>query len=252
MRADRSCSCSAVISQRRTFLGAIAATAAVPLFLSRTVHAETTKRIAGIAMPDSALARRVTEFARDSYPPFLFNHCMRTYLFGALAMNGMGRKFDSQEAFAGAVLHDLGLMPSFESPHGSFEIDGADAAERFLLAKAGNRAMAEVVWHSIVGHDGRWAIATHQGPEAMLVASGASADVVGPDLHLESAAIEAILRAFPRLQFKQRFTDALVAHCRRKPGSQRGTWLDGLDRELNPGAYAETVQKQIADAPFSE
>lgn len=252
MTTARPCQCHAHVSDRREFLSVGAVIAAAALLVPRTARADAPRQIAGIALPDSALARRVTEFGRQSYPAFLFNHCMRTYFFGALAMNQMGRRFDAEEAFAGAILHDLGLMPAFESPHASFEGDGADAAEKFLLAHGEGYAKAETVWHSIVDHDGRWAIATHDGPESMLVAAGASADVVGPDINFEPSTIDAILRSFPRLQFKKRFTETVIAHCRRKPGSQRGTWLGGLDRELNPGAYTGTIERQIADAPFPE
>ena len=55
-----------------------------------------------------------------------------------------------------------------------------------------------------------------------------------------------------RLQFKRRFTQLAIDHCRRKPASQRGTWLEGLCREQVPGAFADTVEQDIAAAPFSE
>jgi hypothetical protein len=34
--------------------------------------------------------------------------------------------------------------------------------------------------------------------------------------------------------------------------SQRGTWLEGLCREQVPSAWTDTVEREIADAPFSE
>ena len=87
----------------------------------------------------------------------------------------------------------------------------------------------EAVWQAIVLHDGRFALAEHQGGEAMLVAMGAGSDVLGPDSGvIETRRIEEILEAFPRLQFKQRFTALAVEHCKRKPLSQGGTWLESL------------------------
>jgi hypothetical protein len=61
-----------------------------------------------------------------------------------------------------------------------------------------------------------------------------------------------IVAEFPRLHFKQRFTALLIDHCHRKPLSQRGTWLEGLCRQQVPEAWKETVEQEIAGAPFDE
>jgi hypothetical protein len=39
--------------------------------------------IAGIVIPDSKLAREVTEVVRDTEPPLLFHHSSRVYYWGA-------------------------------------------------------------------------------------------------------------------------------------------------------------------------
>lgn len=43
-----------------------------------------TDTIAGIATPDSALAKEATELVRDVATPLVFDHSRRVYLFGAL------------------------------------------------------------------------------------------------------------------------------------------------------------------------
>ena len=60
-------------------------------------------------------------------------------------------------------------------------------------------------------HDGKWALTSRQGAEAMLVSAGAAADVDGPDDSVADGreAAEAV-DAFPRLQFKTRFTELLA------------------------------------------
>ena len=40
--------------------------------------------IAGIQVPDTALAREVTDFIRDTEDELLFNHSRRVFFFGAL------------------------------------------------------------------------------------------------------------------------------------------------------------------------
>jgi len=179
---------------------------------------------------------------------------MRTFLFGALALRRQGLAYDADRAFVAAALHDLGLLPAFASRSQSFEIDGADEAERFARDAGMSASDADIVWHDVALHDGRFAITRRAGNEAMLVALGAGSDVVGPDLDTadERRQLNEVLAAFPRLQFKKRFTGLLADHCKRKPTSQRGTWLEGLCREQVPSAWTDRVEQDIANAPFSE
>ena len=209
--------------------------------------------VAGIRIPRSELASAAATFAHQNCADFLFNHCMRTFTFGALLLRHQARAFNADNAFAAAALHDLGLLQPFESADGSFEIDGADAAEQFMLKHHSSAADADQVWHAIELHDGKWALTVRQGPEAMLVSLGAGTDVYGPGPgDLESRQIAEVLAAFPRRQFKQRFTSLLITHCERKPNSQRATWLEGVCRAHAPGVQADSVEQHIAEADFPE
>jgi hypothetical protein len=216
--------------------------------------AELPAEVAGVRLPRTPLALAAAGFARERCPDYLFNHCMRTFLFGALRLKRQQRDYRSEEAFIGAAFHDLGLLPEFETPRGSFETDGADAAERWVRQHRGSSAQADRIWHTIELHDGKWALTLRQGPEAMLVALGAGTDVDGPAAgDLEVREIDAVIAAFPRLKFKTQFTALLVAHCERKPDSQRATWLEGLCRAhaAHP-APDNAVEQEIASAAFAE
>jgi hypothetical protein len=68
----------------------------------------------------------------------------------------------------------------------------------------------------------------------------------------KSSYMRTYLAAFPRLQFKRRLTSLLIDHCKRKPTSQQGTWLEGLCREQVPGVWNDTVEKAIMAAPYTE
>jgi hypothetical protein len=210
--------------------------------------------VAGTAIPRSRIAVRAAQFAQKSCPDFLFNHCMRTFLFGALALQRQKLSYNADEAFMAAALHDIGLLPAFASASQSFEIDGANAAEHVARESGLNAAGADIVWHCVALHDGRFAITRRAGPEAMLVALGAGSDVDGPDLDTDEQKRQSaeVVAAFPRLQFKKRFTSLVVDHCHRKPTSQHGTWLEGLCREQVPAAWTDTIEKEIAAAPFAE
>jgi hypothetical protein len=245
------------IQTRRSFCAAALALGTLPWTLrarAAEVISDIPKEVAGIAIPRSPVTARAAALSRQSCPDFLFNHCMRTFLIGALAMQKQKLAYNADEAFIAAALHDLGLLPAFESKSQSFEIDGANAAEKFARDNELSTAEADIVWHGVAFHDVRFSITRRAGPEAMLVALGAAGDVDGPELTTEEAKrkIAEIVAAFPRLQFKNRFTALLIDHCKRKPTSQRGTWLEGLCREQVPGAWDDTVEKEIMAAPFSE
>jgi hypothetical protein len=242
--------------QRRQLLkcaGALALLArypAAPLAYAADIPAE----VAGVHLPHSPRALAAAAYARRSCPDYLFNHCMRTFVFGGLQLHRQQRDYVAEEAFIAAALHDLGLLPAFETPRGSFEVDGADAAERWVTEQHGTAAEADRIWHAVQMHDGSFALTRRQGPEAMLVALGAGADVYGAErADIEAARVEEVVAAFPRLKFKQQFTALLVAHCARKPASQHGTWLESLCHEHAPQGTAEdAVEKAIAAAPFAE
>ncbi|MBN9011992.1 MAG: HD domain-containing protein, partial [Rhizobiales bacterium] len=59
------------------------------------------------AIPDSKLARTITEFIRDTETELLFNHSSRVYHFGALAGLHRGLIFDRDLLYAGAMFHDI-------------------------------------------------------------------------------------------------------------------------------------------------
>jgi HD-GYP domain-containing protein (c-di-GMP phosphodiesterase class II) len=65
--------------------------------------------IAGITIPDSKMARDLTEMIRDREPDLLFHHSTRAYLFGALTGQRKGLEYDPELLYVGAMFHDIGL-----------------------------------------------------------------------------------------------------------------------------------------------
>ena len=59
---------------------------AVRTLLSGPTKQETrmTLTVEGVRIPDSKLAREITELVRDTESPLLFHHSSRVYYFGAL------------------------------------------------------------------------------------------------------------------------------------------------------------------------
>jgi hypothetical protein len=103
------------------------------------------------------------------------------FLFAKRCVSDFRRHQQSEDAFVAAMFHDSGLLPAFESPKGTFEVDGADTAERWVRDKGGSKAEASRVWYAVEMHTGDPVLALRQRPEAMLVYLGAGADVDGPN-----------------------------------------------------------------------
>jgi hypothetical protein len=110
------------------------------------------KSVAGVTIPDTALCNAAVDLLESSSPGFLCTHCLRTYIFGSLAVRGLGRSVvDEEAAFCGAVLHDLGLVPPYRRDN-RFEVDGADAARQFCSKHQVAPERADLVWKAIALH----------------------------------------------------------------------------------------------------
>ncbi len=206
--------------------------------------------VAGIRIVDSRIAREAAELARESSPPYLFNHAARTYVLGALIGRARGQSFDEELLYLGCVLHDLGLTERFASEM-PFEIEGAIAAERFLRGRGLAPERAAVVWDGIAMHP--LPIADHKRPEIALVAAGAGADVVGADLERISEAQRAeVMQAFPRLGFKRAFVATCAAVVARHPGGAGRTFMRDIGERAVPGYHPGNICDAIERAPFAE
>ena len=57
----------------------------------------------GITIPDSKMAREVTELVRDTENPLLFNHSSRVYYFSAATGQRKGLTFDPELPYVSEV-----------------------------------------------------------------------------------------------------------------------------------------------------
>src|ERR1700722_19772662 len=153
---------------------------------------------ADAAIPDSKLARAVTEFIRDSETELLFNHSSRVYHFGALAGVHRGLKFGRELLYAGCMFHDLGLTPSHSSKEERFEVDGAHAARDFLKSHGVSEGDAYTVWTAIAPHTTP-GVLVHLPPVVTLAPAGVQMEVLGLTYkEYSDEEREAVVKAFPR------------------------------------------------------
>lgn len=190
--------------------------------------------ICGVKIPDSELCRAATTLAREASAPFLFNHAMRTYVFGELAGAKAAQAYDSELLFLGAILHDLGLTEEYAGED-RFEIDGADAAAAFMRSRNVPQHRIDVVWDAIALH-ATFSIPQRKSPEIALVQVGAGIDVGAVPIELLTPAmIDEVLETLPRLDFKTAMLAAMARVVERKPESATLNLMSDVGERLVPG-----------------
>jgi hypothetical protein len=193
-----------------------------------------------LSVPDSTLGRAITQFIRDTESPLLFNHSSRVYQFGALAGQRRELEFDAELLYAGAMFHDLGLMPGHQSRDLRFEVDGANAARDFLRSYGIAPRELDLVWTAIALHTTP-GIPEHMHPVVALVTAGVEMDVLGLTYHdYTEAERQRVVQAFPRTpRFKEDILQAFYDGMAHRPLSTFGTVNDDVLADKEPSFQRE-------------
>jgi hypothetical protein len=208
--------------------------------------------IAGIAIPDSALAREATDFVREESTRLLFHHSRRVFLWGSLQAERLSLDYDPEMLYVGAMFHDVGLLDGHRSEHERFEIDGANAARAFLERHGLPEEQVITVWESIALHTTRQ-VPNYMRPEVRLVALGVHYDTLGWDFDtLTAKQRDAVLAAHPRTKFKTGMIEALAAGVRDKPETAVGNMLTDILEATVPGYVRPNVCEAIQNSPFEK
>jgi hypothetical protein len=186
--------------------------------------------LSAIRFPDSIASRRASELAESLSTPWLFNHCLRTYVWGAMLAQSEQIKFDEELFFVASALHDLGLTENHkckESGCACFAVEGARAAEQFVAEIGWEKERRDRLAEAILLHL-NVRVGIQYGPEAHLLHEGAALDVIGARIReIHPTSIESVLKQYPRLTFKQEMSAAMKEQARERPHS-RAAFLVGL------------------------
>jgi hypothetical protein len=177
-----------------------------------------------VAIPDSQLAREITAYIRDSETELLFNHSSRVYGFAALTGQRRGLKYDPELLYAGAMFHDMGLMPKLWSQDRRFEVDGAFMARDFLSSRGVSPQDLDTVWTAIALHTTP-GIPQYMHPVVALLTTGVEMDVLGIAYgEFSDADREAVVQAYPRTsRFKEDIIQAFHDGIAHRPETTFGT-----------------------------
>ena len=212
----------------------------------------TAHTIAGVTIPDSPLVRDTTEYIRDVENDLLFDHSRRVFLFGALAGRRRGLDPDLELLYVGAMFHDVGLTKGYRKSMARFEVDGANAARDFLLARGADEHTVRKVWLSIALHTTP-GIPEFLDPEIALVTAGVETDVLGIGRdELSSDALAAVTAAHPRPDFKRRILQAFTDGNVHRPGSTFGNVNADVLAHYDPTFVRDDFVEIILDNKWPE
>jgi hypothetical protein len=208
--------------------------------------------IGGVSEPDTKLAREVTAFVRDTTSELIYNHSRRVFWFGALQGRNRDISYDPELLYVGAMFHDVGLNTEYHDSGRRFEVDGADAARRFLQQYGIPEDSIRRVWTSIALHTTP-GIPEFMEPEVALVNAGVKYDVVGVGYDDISTRVRAeIVRLHPRPDFKRRILQAFTDGVRSKPETTYGNIKADVLEHFVPAYERDDFVVDIRNSPWPE
>jgi HD superfamily phosphodiesterase len=212
----------------------------------------TTESAAGVVVPDTKVAREVTELVRDTTTELVYHHSSRVYLFATLQGRNRGLSFDPELLYIGAMFHDVGLNEEHRQSGRRFEVDSADAARRFLQDRGVPEDSIRRVWTSIALHTTP-GIPQFMEPEVALVTAGVEYDVLGIGYRDISDADRAeIVRLHPRPDFKRRILQAFTEGIAPKPETTFGNVKADVLERFVPGYRRDNFADIIEGSDWPE
>lgn len=234
--------------KRMEFLGSLSLIAAsVPMSARAAIPISPT--VAGIAIPDTAMAREAEQIARAAEPAPIFNHSLRTYLFAELFARARRIDHDAELVYVASILHDTGLALQYMSKNLPFEVDGANLSRQILERHGITGARADLVWDAIALHDDG-GIARWKQPEVRLVNAGVNTDFGAYLSEMQRSDIAAVLAAAPRDGFIDAFLGSVATVAAQKPQATGGSFVVDVGYRRVPGFHLTNFCDAVKDDPF--
>lgn len=206
-------------------------------------------------LPDNEICSAALQLVTDVSPTFLTNHCVRSYLFGRelAAADGLraGIDYDDGLVFLSCVLHDLGIT-DYGGGDQRFEVDGADAAARFLGERGVDDDAVHTVWQAIALHTSV-GLAHRFGPVQAVAHLGIALDINGFDKQkLSGGFAERVHAAWPRHDLGYAIAEAIAGDTRANPMKAPPLTFPEHVHHLISGAPAPTFFDLIAASGWGD
>ena len=172
-----------------------------------------------VKLPDTAAARQAEQLA-DGFPPFMWHHSHRSYLWALALANLDSIRPDEELLYVSCLMHDAGMMGVGErEPDECFTLASADAAARCASAGDGgwddsrrDRLMEAITLHVNASVDPSYV-------EADLLARGSTLDGIAlrGAWRIDPELKKQVLAKHPRHDLKKELPRALKAHGKEAP-----------------------------------
>jgi HD domain len=205
--------------------------------------------VAGVRLVDPKIARDATQLGHEAYPPYLFNHAVRTFLFASLIGKKLRQRFDEEVLYLACILHDLGLTDRFEGEL-PFEISRSRSSKNIPRTADIRERLARYClgWN----RHARFCYRTLQAGRDQ-IGGGAGTDIVGPDYsQISKTDVDEILGAFPRLELKNSFLKTCAGVVRRHPGGATRSFMRDIGERYVPEFNPQNFCDLVIHAPFPE
>jgi hypothetical protein len=208
--------------------------------------------IAGIVIPETPTTAEATTLVRNAADDTLFHHSRRVFLWGMLKASTRSLEVDPELAYVGAMFHDLGLTPAHRTQDQRFELDGAEAAYRFLRDHGRSEEEARNVWLAIALHTTP-EVPLRLAPEVAVVTLGVETDVLGFDLdEISAEQREEVIATHPRTDFKNRILRSFYEGMADRPQTTFGTMNDDVLAHFDPDFRREDFVRIIQGNAWPE
>src|SRR5258708_4140489 len=134
-----------------------------------------------LKLTDSGAVRDAYAQAEAESPSWLFNHVMRSWLYGAKLAQDRRLTPDAELVAVAVLLHDL-CPARGGAPHPPLQVVGADAGRAFALSHNMGERRAETIWDAIALHTTA-SIARHKGADVACCQNGIACDYGGLGYH---------------------------------------------------------------------
>lgn len=175
-----------------------------------------------VTIPDSAVARRAEEYAREEFTAPLLMHGYRTYFWGSLLGQFAGLQPDRELFFVSSLLHDAGLsarhLPA--ARHTCFTVAGAREVHRLAVDAGWEADRAVRAYEAVSLHLNMVIDPDTWGAEAHLVGAGATMDVAGAMRHrVRDELIARVHERYPREGFRAEILE-IIGNVPHAPGTR--------------------------------
>ncbi|MBN3820684.1 phosphohydrolase [Paraburkholderia sp. Se-20369] len=193
------------------------------------------RSVAGIRIPDSAIACAAAATVAAQEPEILYRHAMRVFLFASLIGRRRTLAFDPDLLYVAALFHLVGLTGRYRHSRQRFEIDSANAAHTFLAEHGVPPADSADAWQAVALHTA-FGLHAHMAPLTALLGTGIETELFGAHFdEVTRPERDAVLHAWPRgAGFKELFLEALAEGIAQRAATTFGSIGDDVQERHDP------------------